>query len=377
MARILPRNLGQDGDVGFGLADLSQSIFASMGLPGTVNTLEISETRRSCLLLVDGLGAHALAKFGSVHPIFREITALPNLRSDFPSTTVTNLTSLGTGKSPGEHGMLGYTIRVPNSGTPGRLLNALKWDERVNPLTWQKIPTLFERANLHGINVTSVGDKRYQSTSFTTASLRGARYLGADRTTEMVEQAKASLAEPHSFAYLYINGLDVAGHKAGVGSEIWIHALDIVADLILRLTEELPKNINFFITADHGMVNAGEKIILGRDNPLMENVILVGGEPRARHLYLEPGSQSDTAAIWREHLGEKADIYSKEDALAGGLFGTDVSDESKERMGDLIAIPHQEIVFLDPSNATRESAMAGHHGGRTSEEVAIPLLKAR
>ena len=70
------------------------------------------------------------------------------------------MATLTTGAMPGAHGMLGYTVRVPRSG--GRVLNTLKWDERVDPQVWQPIPTLFEQAMAAGITTTHVAAKRYE-----------------------------------------------------------------------------------------------------------------------------------------------------------------------------------------------------------------------
>jgi hypothetical protein len=321
------------------------------------------------------MGSHSLAEYGGVFPIFREMKSVTELQSHFPSTTVTNLTSLGTGELPGVHGMLGYTVRVPNSGLPGRLLNALKWDDRVDPLFWQKIPTLFERAVVHGITVSNIAEKRYEGSAFTQAALRGATYMGANRTPEMVQETITALAEPNSFAYLYINALDHAGHTEGVGSEKWMQALGLVAELIALLIEKLPKNTDFYVTADHGMVNVGEKIILGEDNPLMKSVILVGGEPRARHIYIEKGAVADTTALWREFLGERVQVFTKEEATSARLFGPVMTEESHDRMGDLIAIANDEVILIDPTRIPQESSMVGHHGGVTENEVVIPLLK--
>ena len=127
------------------LAALSNSIFASLNLVGATNDLdiEINSEARECLLLIDGMGADLIAKYGSEFPIFKELNSLTNLDSHFPSTTATNLSSLGTGTLPGVHGMLGYTVRVPRSGEPGRLLNSHKLDESVYPIIWQNVPTLF------------------------------------------------------------------------------------------------------------------------------------------------------------------------------------------------------------------------------------------
>jgi len=297
------------------------------------------------------------------------------LNSHFPSTTVTNLTSLGTGELPGVHGMLGYTVRVPNSGTPGRLLNALKWDDRVDPLFWQKIPTLFERGMANGITVTNIAEKRYEGSPFTQAALRGANFVGANRMNEMIDETVVALTKPLSFSYLYINALDHAGHNDGVESEKWLLALSQVAELITKLSLALPANTDLYMTADHGMVNVGEKIVLGQDNDLMQNVTLLGGEPRARHIYVTQGAAPDIIEHWREYLGPRATIYSKEEVIAKELFGPIVSQDSFDRMGDFVAIASEEVILIDPSRIAQESAMVGHHGGVTDLETAIPLLK--
>ena len=357
-----------------GLAALSQSIFASLGVSGATDPLAFeNRAERVALLLVDGMGLAAVDAYASEFPIFQSLREVTPLSSHFPSTTATNLASLGTGELPGVHGMLGYTIRVPHSGEPGRLLNALKWDERVDPLTWQKVPTLFERAASEGVRVSHISSKRYEGSGFTRAALRGAQYLGANYIPEMIVQAKIALAKPSSFAYLYLNNIDSAGHNDGVGSDKYLAAFAIVADLIEGLIKELPTGTNIFVTADHGMVNVADSIILGKDNDLMSNVTLVGGEPRARHIYLNAGSAPEVVAQWREYFGAKVDIFTKADAH--DLFGPNVSTDSLDRMGDIIAVPKGGLILIDPQRIPQESSMIGHHGGMTDIEVKIPLLQ--
>jgi hypothetical protein len=101
---------------------------------------------------------------------------------------------------PGSHGMLGYTVQVPRSG--GRLLNALKWDERVDPENWQPVQTLFQRASNSGINVTHVAAKRYENSGFTRAVFRGAQYKGANVAADLVSETKSALQKTPSFVYL-------------------------------------------------------------------------------------------------------------------------------------------------------------------------------
>ena len=129
----------KDTPVTYELSDLSSSVFASLGLPDVEDSLGLgsSPDGRECILLVDGLGKNAIDNFGSRFSHLHSLRYERTLKATFPSTTATSLTSLGTGKRAGEHGMVGYTIRVPHSGVPERLLNALKWDERIDPQIWQ------------------------------------------------------------------------------------------------------------------------------------------------------------------------------------------------------------------------------------------------
>jgi predicted AlkP superfamily pyrophosphatase or phosphodiesterase len=320
------------------------------------------------------MGQDAVDKYGDQFPIFDELKNVRTIYTNFPSTTATSLSTLGTGVLPGVHGMLGYTVRVPRSDN--RLLNALKWDERVDPVMWQKVPTLFERAVLSGVSVTHVAAKRYEGSGFTQAALRGAKYVGANGLDEMVTAVSTALVAQPSFVYTYLNTLDSAGHSDGVGSDKWLTALAQVSEFITKVKESVPNGTRVWITSDHGMVNSTEQVILGQDNKLLENVTLIGGEPRARHIYIKEGAIQETIIQWQEFFGSKARVLSRDTAIKDGLFGPVVSEDATERMGDLIAIANKDLILVDPARVREETSMVGHHGGVTDIEVEIPLLLA-
>ncbi|MFM9151846.1 MAG: alkaline phosphatase family protein [Candidatus Planktophila sp.] len=361
------------------LADITPSIFASLGLAGTDNRLEIIESPagRELLFLIDGLGADVLEKYRDLIPTISSLTLVGVLRTSFPSTTATSLATLMTGELPGTHGMLGYTVRVPRSG--GRILNSLKWDERVDPIIWQPVPTIFERARDSAISVTHVAAKRYETTGFTQAVFRGATYSGANVPADLIEKTVAALKERPSFVYLYVNDLDSAGHCDGVGSDKWLAALVSIDSFLSSLVMRLPRGTRIWLTADHGMINVAEKVILGADNNLLDGISTVAGEPRARHLYLEDSADSPSARLevadkWREFFGERATIFTREEAIASQVFGAAVSADASDRMGDLIAVAHGGLVLLDPDRAEKEGAMVGHHGGLSDIESTVALL---
>ena len=361
------------------LADITPSIFASLGLADAENRLEIIESPagRELLFLIDGLGADVLETYKDLIPTISSLTHAGALRTSFPSTTATSLATLMTGELPGTHGMLGYTVRVPRSG--GRILNSLKWDERVDPTIWQPVPTLFERARESAISVTHVAAKRYEMTGFTQAVFRGATYSGANIPTDLIEKTAAALKPTPSFVYLYVNDLDSAGHSDGVGSDKWLAALTGIDSFLSSLVMKLPRGTRIWLTADHGMINVDEKLILGVDNELLDGITTVAGEPRARHLYLDdaadsPSARLDCAGKWREFFGDRATIFTREEAIASHLFGAHVSADASDRMGDLIAIAHGGLVLLDPDRAEKEGEMVGHHGGLSDIESTVALL---
>ena len=330
---------------------------------------------RELLFLIDGFGFDTLSQYADAMPTMSRMFNHGLVQTSFPSTTATSLATLTTGELPGVHGMLGYTVQVPRSG--GRLLNALKWDERVDPENWQPVETLFQRGAKNGITVTHVAAKRYENSGFTRAVFRGAEYKGANVFTDLISETKSALQKTPSFVYLYVNDLDSAGHSDGVGSDKWLAALSAIDQMVSQLMKEVPKGTRIWVTSDHGMINVQEKIVLGQDNPLLTGVSVIAGEPRARHIYLNQDSsefRKETASLWQEYLQDKAVVLTREQALSSNLFGADVSADAADRMGEIIAIAHGGLVLLDPERADKEGSMVGHHGGDSEIESQVGLL---
>ena len=359
------------------LSQITPSIFSSLGLESAVDHLAVGQSPmgRELLFLIDGFGFDTLATYADAMPTMSRMFNHGRIQTAFPSTTATSLATLTTGELPGAHGMLGYTVQVPRSG--GRLLNALKWDERVDPENWQPIETLFQRAAAAGINVTHVAAKRYENSGFTRAVFRGAQYKGANLVADLISETKLALHKAPSFVYLYVNDLDTAGHSDGVGSDKWIAALSMIDQMVSQLMKEVPKGTRIWVTSDHGMINVQEKIVIGLDNPLMQGVSVVAGEPRARHLYLDsdsPTARAETASLWQEYLQDKALVLTREQAISSNLFGSEVSADALDRMGEVIAIARGGLVLLDADRVEKEGAMVGHHGADSDIESQVGLL---
>jgi len=147
--------------------------------------------------------------------------------------------------------------------------------------------------------------------------------------------------------------------------------------MVSQLMKEVPKGTRIWVTSDHGMINVEEKIIIGQDNPLLSGVSVIAGEPRARHIYLAQDSvqaRLDVAGVWQQYLQDKALVLTREQAIATNLFGSNLSSDSIDRMGEVIAIARGGLILVDADRDDKESAMVGHHGGDSEIESEVGLL---
>ena len=356
------------------LADFSESLLASLGVPGAANVLGLAPVSRACLLVVDGLGWDQLRARWSAAKFLSGLAETGCwLTAGFPSTTATSLSSLGTALPPGQHGLLGYQVRVPATG---QLLNALRWTKGVDPQQWQPHPTIFERAVAAGIGAFRVASGTLQHSGLSVATMRGADYRPAETAGALVDRAAATLAEqPRALAMVYTADLDATGHTVGCDSAAWRYQLRHVDVLAEQLAGAIPAGTALYITGDHGMVDVppDRKIDADAIPELRHGVALLGGEPRARHVYARPGAAADVLAAWQDTLGDTAWIASRDEAIEAGWFGP-VDARVSHRIGDVIAAARGMSAVVATVTEPRESALIGMHGSLTAGDQRVPLL---
>jgi hypothetical protein len=356
------------------LADLSESLLASLAVPGAANALGLPSVSLACLLVVDGLGWDQLRAHRAAAPFLSGLAETGCwLTAGFPATTVTSLSSLGTACPPGQHGLLGYQVRAPSTG---QLLNALRWDKAVDPRQWQPKATIFERTAAAGVGAFRIASGAFRHSGLSEAAMRGADYRAAETAGGLVARTAAALAEqPRALAMVYTGDLDATGHALGCTSAAWRHQLRHIDLLAEQLAGAIPAGTALYITADHGMVDVPPDCRADADAVpgLRQGVALLGGEPRARHVYARPGAATDVLAAWRETLGDAAWIASREEAIEAGWFGP-VDSRVTDRIGDVIAAARGPSAVVATVTEQRESALIGMHGSLTAGDQRVPLL---
>ncbi len=359
------------------LAELMPAVATALGAPVAADSgrLVLAPAPRAVVLLVDGLGDVLLRARSGHAPFLRSLLADGRrLSSGFPSTTATSMGSFGTGLPPGGHGLVGYEVLDPERDV---LLNELSWEPHVDPHVWQPNPTVFERLDAGGVPVTRIGPAFFDGSGLTESALRGGAFVGAGTLTERVDAAVAAVnATPRALVYVYWGDIDKVGHVSGCRSWEWGEELTRVDDAVRRLVEGLPSDAVLHITADHGMVDVAmdRRLDLAHEPDLSRGVRHSGGEPRALHLYCEPGASTDVVTAWRERLDGDAWVRTRAEAVAAGWFGT-VSGQVLPRIGDVVVATAGDIAVVDSRHQRPQLlALIGLHGSLTSDETAVPLL---
>jgi type I phosphodiesterase/nucleotide pyrophosphatase len=370
------------GPVSGSICDVLPAAAALLGAPGALDKLGLAESvghvDRVAVVLVDAMGWHLLPELAAGAPLLASVLAggtgrLTQLICTFPSTTPSSLVSLGTGARPGEHGILGFTLNVP--GTE-RVLNHIRWRDDPPHNEWQPLPTWFGRLERAGIGARVVLPASFMGSGLTDAAYGGAQFRPTHTTDDYAQMVANELRAAPGLVYAYTADLDTAAHVFGIGSPQWHEAAAHVDTLLTRLVETLPPNAALLVTADHGGLNVppDARVDLDTDPRLGAGVRVVAGEARVRYLHTEPGAAADVQATWTEVLDGRAHVYSREQAVATGMFGP-VNPANLARIGDVVVVCTGDAAVLATGHEPPETArLIAFHGAATAAEMAIPLI---
>jgi len=240
------------------------------------------------LLVLDGLGWDQLQERRGLAPTLAGMTGGP-ITTVAPTTTATALSSIATGLTPAEHGLVGYRIVLG-----GEVVNVLRWtadgeDRRRSqpPADIQRYPAFL------GEHVPIVSPAELGGSAFSAAHLRGGVHVGWRASSSLPIEVLHQLDAGERFVYAYSGGIDKIAHERGFGEfyDAELRAADrIVGDLL----ELLPPGAALLVTADHGQVHVGDNIVKPSAE-LLSHVALQSGEGRFRWLHAHRGA-TDTCS---------------------------------------------------------------------------------
>jgi hypothetical protein len=90
-------------------------------------------------------------------------------------------------------------------------------------------------------------------------------------------------------------------------------------------------------------------------------------------VYAGPDAGPDVLAAWRDVLGDRAWVASRDEAIKDGWFGA-VDESMRMRIGDVVAAATGSWAMMAPIAESSDPPMAGMHGSLTAAEQLVPLL---
>ncbi len=317
------------------------------------------------LLVLDGLGHDQLQDRRTLAPTLTSMVG-GSIHTVAPSTTSTALTSIATGTPPGEHGVVGYRFVEQ-----GEVLNVLRWNTprgdartRIPPETIQPIdPFCSQRPP-------TVTRAEFEGSGFTRAHLRGTRPNPYRVVSTLQVEVQRLLRAGEPFVYTYYEGLDKVAHEYGLG-EHYDAELAAVDTLIAELCDLLPSGAALAITADHGQVDVGDRVV-ELDRGITPHLAMQSGEGRFRWLHARAGRTRQLLEAAEAHR-DVAWVLSRDQILEEGWFGPHVSPTAARRLGDVALVAREPVAFNDPRD-TGPYDLVGRHGSVTRAEMRVPFL---
>jgi hypothetical protein len=368
--------------------------------------------RTIVLLLADGLGHLQLEReiAAGNAPVLGELlgraaqgsdgVAYRPITSVFPTTTVAALGSVNSGVRPVEHGLLGYTLYLPEFAMEAEMIRWGPLKRRISftdpafgalPERFLWASTLYHRLQAAGITETfAVNPNHFAGTALTRMLHQGATARGYVTTSslEPIVCRLVEAAQAPTYVYAYWPTIDTIAHVVGPRSPE--HSAEVATfDAMLgRLLQHLLRrgDLLLLLSADHGHIDTttDRQVSLGEHPELLAMLQAVPvGERRAVYLHARPGAAGEVAAYARERLRQVAATVERAAAVELGLFGPgELPERAAGRIGDVLLFPRDNLqliapVTTDDGTPLRQPDFRGLHGGLTPDEALVPLLALR
>ena len=186
--------------------------------------------------MLDGLGWEQLAGAPSADADAVVDDRRPDHTPWRPTTTATALSSIATGLTPGEHGLIGYRMVLG-----GEVLNVLRWtapaSDRRRSLPAARRPAVRRRSS--GTTCRSISPAELQSRRSPRPTCAARAPSAGGRRRRSPVEVRRQLAAGERFVYAYYGGIDKIAHERGFG-EYYDAELRFADRLVADVLDALP-----------------------------------------------------------------------------------------------------------------------------------------
>ena len=342
----------------------------------------LADARHVVLLVIDGLGQRTLASSPAGGHLRRH--QVSTLRSVFPSTTATAITTFMTGLAPAQHGLTGWHMYLDEIADTLAILPLTSRGELARPLPPElprqlfTYPTLFEQLDRQ---CWALAPQSIAGSPFNSRHARGATTTAYTTPREMFEQLAELLkdsARPR-YIYAYYPEIDTVSHRYGTYSAQAQQTLADFDTLFGDFLNEVQGTDSYILaTADHGFIDSPpERVVCLDDHPQLAALLArpLCGERRVAYAYVDENNRPAFAAYMGEHLSHCAEICTSVELIAAGWFGPPpFHPHLAARVGDYTLLMKDNWTIKDWLPGEKRHRMLGVHGGISGDEMLVPLV---
>ncbi len=352
------------------LVSLTNSILAHYGKDTFHPTLPVldeilsNKYKNIVLLVLDGLGINILAKHLNESSFLRAHIK-SEISSVFPPTTTAATTSILTGKTPLEHGWLGWSLYFKEIDKCVDIFRNI--ESGTENIASEENPA-FKYLPVEDI-LTALKSK------VRTCGISPFHEYTANNMEVVGEKIKLLCDEDgNKFIYAYNNEPDSTMHRQGIDAKDVNNIVNNYNNIIENLSKTL-SNTLLIITADHGMTDT--TTICLEDYPKINNCLIrrKSIEPRCLSLFVKEINKKEFASYFKSEFNDKFILLTHDEFLSSGLLGSGTPhDKIKDFVGDFVAVAISDISLTNKNSKGEIKAFIGDHAGYSAEELTVPLI---
>ncbi len=375
-----------------GAPALDEAIFTALS-PDSQNGV-----RQIVMILMDALSLQRLRRWmsdGTV-PLWGQLAAdgaLMPLTSIVPSTTSAALTTLWTGRSAAEHGVLGYELWLKEYGVVANMINqgafTFKGDagglQRAGfrPDEFLQFPRLGRHLASHGVSCYGFQRHAIVRSGLSQMLMDGVERCGFATPADLwvgVRERLESGTDERQYIWVYWDAIDTISHEHGPDSEraaaeFAQFSFAFERNFLARLSGAVRRGTLLLLAADHGQITTRPDPhydLRNHPNLTRRLHILPTGENRLMYLYIRPGQVEAVREYFDRTWPNQFSLLEPAYAAHAGLFGPgEPHPRLADRYGDLLAVARQDAYLWW---APFDNPSVGRHGGLSPDEMFVPLL---
>jgi len=377
---------------------LGADILGSVPVRSELILADSTDVRRVILVLVDALALHRLQRWmsdgtASVWSHLANQGRLAALTSIVPSTTSAALTSFWTGRSPAEHGIVGYELWLKEYGVVSNMIlhTPISYENDAGSLVkagfkpeqFLDLPTLGSHLASYGVTSYALQQRSLTRSGLSQMFFKDVKVHGYLTPAEMwvnLRHLVESNPTQRQYFWVYTGQLDHFSHyyhpdDERTATEFADFSWAFEQYFLERLSPAIRKGTLVLLAADHGMLATQKSAHYDlRNHPELSRLmhILPTGEHRLMYLFLKPNLADHVRNYFDQTWPGQFVFLDPSEAVAKGLFGPGTPHPRlADRLGDLIVLARDEAYLWW---ADKENLLIGQHGGLSPEEMIVPLL---